>query len=111
MASTTPVPGSRADGGSHTPTSSGETTAPRRTGPSVPAGSQMTPDGTPNMTTARAPSPSRARLQAIHGPAHANAAASATGTSPTPRSASHAGSTVSSSGTSDAGAPTIMATH
>jgi hypothetical protein len=49
----------------------------------MPAGSQATPDGTPYITTARRPVAER--TQPIHGPAHENDAASATGTSPTPR--------------------------
>lgn len=75
----------------------------------VSAGSQIAPDDTPNITTARGPLPSRAGPRAIHGPVQLNVAASATGTSPSPRSASHARCSSRSNGTSPAGAPATCA--
>ena len=77
-ASTTPMPVGRPRGG-QAARSSGATTKPSRISSVVPAGSQIGPEGTPNMTTARGPLPSRAGRRAIHGPAQAKDAASATG--------------------------------
>jgi hypothetical protein len=88
---------------------SGATTYPSRISSAVSAGSQIAPDGTPNITTARGPLPSRAGRRAIHGPGQLNVAASATGTSPSPRSASHALCSSESSGTSLAEVPATCA--
>ena len=77
----------------------------------VPAGSQITPEGTPNMTAARGPEPSAAGRSAIHGPAQAKPAGSPIGTSPRPRPASHARRSSSPSGTSAVGTPITVATH
>ena len=91
--------------------SSAAGTAPPRISSVVPAGSKTTPDGMPNMTTAARPSPSLRGRQAIHGPAHANCCAASMGTSPSPRPASHARRSTSSSGTSRAGTPRMLATQ
>src|SRR3954454_6954671 len=105
------MPGSAAGRGGHAAKSKGATTYPSRTSSAVSAGSQIAPDGTPNITTARGPLPSRAGRSAIHGPAQLNVAASDTGTSPSPRSASHARCSSASSGTSLAVAPETCATQ
>ena len=93
----------------HLARSRAATTNPSRISSVVPAGSQSTPDGTPNMTTARGPLPSGAGRRAIHGPAQLNVAASTTGTSPSPRSPSHPRCSSGSSGTSLADAPATCA--
>jgi hypothetical protein len=75
----------------------------------VSAGSQIAPDGTPNITTVRGPLPSRAGRRAIQGPGQPKLAASATGMRPSPRSASHACCSFGASGTSLAEAPATCA--
>jgi hypothetical protein len=108
-ASTTPTPASAAARGGRAAGSSGATTNPSRISSAVWAGSQIAPEGTPNITAARGPLPSRAGRRAIHGPAQLNAAASATGTSPNPRSASQARCSSPPSGMSPADAPAMCA--
>ena len=105
-------PGSRADGGCQTDTSSAATMKPAehlvrwcRRGP------RSAPEGTPNMTAARGPEPSAAGRRAIHGPAHAKPAGSPIGTRPSPRPASQARSSSSPSGTSAVGTPITVATQ
>src|SRR3954447_26255170 len=113
MTSASTVPAAIAPGatGGHAASSSGATTNPSSTSSVVPAGSQIGPDGTPNMTTARGSPPSRAGRRAIQEPGQANVAGSATGTRPRPRSASQARRSASASGTSEAAAETTCATQ
>src|SRR5436189_2556737 len=80
--------GASGRGGRASATSNTETTNPpssNQPSPLVtPQGSQATPEGTPNITTARRSAPAAATTQPIHGPAHTKDAASATGTRPRP---------------------------